>query len=1076
MEDEFLDRLFRGEAPPLASFLAEHPELSADAVERLEKLVRVFGGTQPASAPELPFHTLGDYRLIAQLGQGGMGTVYLAEQRSLGRQVALKLLRPELAASAQSIARFEREARAVAKLHHERIVDVYEAGHENGVSFLAMEFVPGEGLDEVLAAVRRHERKLSTREIVAIARDIARALACAHAAGIVHRDVKPSNIRVLPDGRAKLLDFGLAFDVDSASLSRTGQFHGTLHYVSPEQIGGHGRELDGRSDIWSLGATLYECVTGRVPFDGANAQSILLQVATHEPVAPRKLAPDLPRDVETVISKALEKDRHRRYANAEELADDLDAILEMRPIRARPTNAATRAWKWSRRKPASAAALGLGAVLLVGGPLGYALFAQHANATLRAEKERTEWRAYAAQISAADASLRAFDVANARSSLEQAQVAQRGWEWRHLASRLDGSIAKFEGHHDVVYSLAVQPGERLLASGSYDRQIKLWDLRTEREAGTLLGHTGFVMCLAFSPDGAILASGGLDHTIRLWDVECQRELAVLPVSEAEIHSLAFSPDGRALASGGSDKVVRIWKDELSRTFSAAFGCEPGETAPPDVPARIDVECVARGHPEFVREIAFAPDGECFASSSHAGTIRTWDMHTLRPGWSLETPGAAVNSIAWSPDGREFVSTNWTGWITVRDALSGAASRSIRAHLVNSCAVFSPDGRWIVSASVDRTVRVFDARTLEQLAVHLGHTGYVVRVLVSRDGSRLWSASSDGTVRVWDTLRDNNPSFAGPPHSVESIAVSPDEHWLVAGHSVDAPRRSNALVVWDLLRDRALGVLHADGPAINTVDLSSCALSPDGKWLAVPTADFAIRVWDAGAITALVENGGLPVEMPEPVRKLVGHQGRIIRVAFTHDSRKLVSASYRGAQLRVWDVASGALLRTIQGIPELSWDIAISPDDARIAVVGQKESDVRVLDLATGACVSVLRGHSSHVSSVAFGARGDVIATGAFDHTVRLWDAATSTERLRCSGDAGEIRSIALSPDGLRVAAGDGEGAIHLWDTLTGYKVAVLHGHLAPVMALAFSRDGATLYSSSRDNTVRTWRTERARPR
>lgn len=387
-EDEFLDRLFRGDAPALDEFLAEHPELSGDAELRLRKLVNVFVTPVPKSTG-VPFETLADYRLIARLGEGGMGTVYLAEQRSLGREIALKLLRPEVAAHPESRARFEREARAVAKLRHDHIVDVIEAGSDRGVSYLAMELVPGEGLDEILAAARRRERKLAVRDFVIIARDIARALECAHAAGILHRDVKPSNIRVTPDGRAKLLDFGLAFDPDSASISRSGQFHGTLHYASPEQIGGSGRELDGRTDVWSLGVTLYECVTGRVPFDGETSQSILLQIATREPVAPRKLAPDLSRDLETVILKALEKERERRYASAAEFADDLGAILELRPIRARPTGAMTRAWKWSRREPAFATAIGLGVLLFVGGPSVYAWMQKQHGVVLAKEQRST---------------------------------------------------------------------------------------------------------------------------------------------------------------------------------------------------------------------------------------------------------------------------------------------------------------------------------------------------------------------------------------------------------------------------------------------------------------------------------------------------------------------------------------------------------------------------------------------------------------------------------------------------------------------------------------------------------------
>lgn len=399
--DAFVDRLLRGEAADLEAFLAAHPELGPAEVARVEKLGRVLGRA-PGAAPErvavtaLPFERLGPYRLLERLGAGGMGIVYLALDERLGRRVALKLVRPELASSSETTARFEREARAVARLKHPHIVTVFEAGRVGDVPYLAMELVPGKSLDELLLEARSIQRHLPLSDFLRWSRDIARALAAAHAAGIVHRDVKPSNVRITPEGTALLLDFGLALDPDSATISHTGQVQGTLAYVSPEQVAGGATRVDARTDVWSLGVTLYEGLTGHRPFEGAHTQELLYQILTREPVAPRALVPALPRDVETVVLKALEKDRARRYAGAAELADEFDALLEGRPVRARPSGALTRVWKWGRRKPAHALSSTLIALLVVGGPLVLALVqARHATELAAGRDAAEEQRALA---------------------------------------------------------------------------------------------------------------------------------------------------------------------------------------------------------------------------------------------------------------------------------------------------------------------------------------------------------------------------------------------------------------------------------------------------------------------------------------------------------------------------------------------------------------------------------------------------------------------------------------------------------------------------------------------------------
>ncbi len=419
--DEYLALALEGAAPSPAEFLAARGGADASFRERLEELARTSARAPQRSVDALPFEELGDYRLIERIGRGGMGQVFRAEQRSLRREVALKLLRPELAGSNVAAERLKREALAVARLRHPGIVTVHDFGEERGVRYLAMEYVPGRTLDEALSA-----GPVTLARKVSWIRDLARALDYAHSAGVVHRDVKPSNVRITPDDRALLVDFGLVRSLEEGGATLTESFAGSPAYASPEQIRSSA-SVDGRSDIYSLGVTLYRCLTAHAPFEGDTLERVFHQILTADPLPPRRIDASIPRDLELVTLKAIEREPERRYASAGEFADDLDAVLELRPVRARPPSWFERGLRTARRHRASAAASAVAALALIA--FGVWTMA-------RAESEREQRRAQAhAALASARERVASYHSSRARFAELEREVARlvREIDYRWLA-------------------------------------------------------------------------------------------------------------------------------------------------------------------------------------------------------------------------------------------------------------------------------------------------------------------------------------------------------------------------------------------------------------------------------------------------------------------------------------------------------------------------------------------------------------------------------------------------------------------------------------------------------------------
>ncbi|MCZ7641051.1 MAG: serine/threonine-protein kinase [Verrucomicrobia bacterium] len=440
----------------------------------------------------------GDYELLEEIARGGMGVVYRARQRSLDRLVAVKMLLFGPHASADLIRRFKTEAVAAGGLHHPNIVAVHEVGLRDGRHYIVMDYVDGPNLAQLVK-----DRPPPSRQAALYLRTIAEAVHHAHEHGVLHRDLKPSNVLMDARDQPHVTDFGLARRLETdSSLTVTGQVLGSPNFMPPEQVTGTAAKVGRRSDVYGLGATLYHLLTGRPPFQGESLQATLHQVLTAEPVSPRLLNPGVPRDLETLCLKCLEKESARRYATAQELADELGRFLRDEPIQARPVSRPERVWRWARRKPVLALLILLVHVVGTAGLAGIVwqwLRAEQNATEAQTQRDTAEGRLYAAQLRLAHAEYRAGRLGSARQRLEAWEPTRRapgrpdwrGFEWRWLQRLCAASPGEVIATNASGFTaVAASPDGASLALGAHDGTIRLLDASTTTPGASWRAHPG----------------------------------------------------------------------------------------------------------------------------------------------------------------------------------------------------------------------------------------------------------------------------------------------------------------------------------------------------------------------------------------------------------------------------------------------------------------------------------------------------------------------------------------------------------------------------------------------------------
>jgi WD40 repeat protein/serine/threonine protein kinase len=1051
-DDNLVAAYLEGSLPTeLEARIGAHLDECAFCRELMAAGVRSAPGGADAQ-PRLPAPSDFHYTLLREYARGGQARVWLGMDDVLGREVAIKeLLPPAEAAGASAAApaqaaraRFLREARVGGQLQHPGSVPVYELGRTSeGKLYYSMQLIRGQTLAQALA-----ERATLGERLGLLDRFLAlcHTIAYAHSKGVIHRDLKPANVMIGRFGETVVLDWGLAkvrgrADVpapeesgapaaapDLGMLTMAGVSIGTPAYMSPEQAGGRPEEVDELSDVFGLGAVLFEILTGRPPFLGQGGRDTLEAARTNHRPRVLELSPQAPVELAAIAEKAMCPDRAGRFPSAEGLAAEIQAFLIGRRVSAYSYSAFDLLRRFAgRHKIALGAALSILLVImaaLVFTTVAYreeaAAHRRESRALLRAERRRALAEREGAAAAAARGSLLEAR-AKLRASLEiQDSAPGRTLWWRMEREPLWWS----KDLGAILFDTRFSPDGRFLAVAAQNRAVAL--VRLDSQEIVRLEAPQAVVTLDFSPDGAWLAGGTSDGMLALWRVPAREPEKLLPAHHDRLWRVRFRPDGQRLASAGEDRRIRIFR------FPSLESAETLELSGPE----------ALG---IVSALAYSPDGSRLASlHGLRASLAVWDPDAGRLLGLYPGHQAFGSCLAFSPDGRWLASGSADQTVLLWNAADGSLGRVLQHPAYVTELAFSPDGG-LVTGCFDGSLRRFDPRS-GQLLAQLAAQPDSVDGLDADFRGLLWAtASQDGILRVWHHLGDPLERPAqGHAEPVQAVAFSPD------GGRIASAGQDGQIMIREARGGLVEQRLRGHGAMVTCLDYS-----PDGARLASGSWDHSVSIWELGS--------GRRVQLLAP------EYGPVASVAFDPAGGR-VAAGYVNTPLVLWDLGTRRDRRLEPGHANQVLAAAFSPDGRWLASAG-RDGTVRLWPLPLGA-PRILRGGTPN-TALAWSPDGKWLAAADDGGRIRLWSLRPDGGRVLAEAGVG-VLAVAFRPDGERLAAAAADGSVRVWD-LAGRERLRIGAHRGEVTALRYDAGGRRLVTAGTDDAVRLWAAESGRP-
>ncbi len=1183
-----------------ARFQEQHPDYTP---EQLAQAMVRDGLLTPFQAEHLlrgrwrGFVLCKKYRLLECIGSGGMGSVYLCEHLLLRRKVAIKILPAAQAKDPEILARFYREARAVASLSHPNIVRADDIDQDDNLHFLVMEYVDGYSLQKII----KNNGPLSVERAANYIAQSANGLQHAHEAGLVHRDIKPGNLLLERTGEVKVLDLGLArfFFEENDQLTKKHDANsvlGTADYLAPEQaMDSH--NVDIRGDIYSLGATFYFLLTGHAPFHDKSVPQKLIAHQLRQPPPIENFRKDVPAELIAVLKKMMAKRPEDRYQQPYEVAQALEPWTRIPvsppPAREMPKNR-TKVFSPDNKPlvdsdvPITRKILEQSPAQEPQSPPSPQYYEQHdlndpqsptrissstdstcptGHRPLPADNEKAPQSEvnFAPELIDRDAATTIyrqsrkpsnrlpillsilagglFLVVSAVAAIwlnlpgeKKAAVKDSspnkkpsiagskappdfGGFYKPSSRQTEQVIQVFKDHSDPVESVEISADGRWLATASWDKTVRVYDLKTGRLHKTIKRHWNKIHDVAISPNGKLILSACWDNNVRILDLTNGNERKRFGDHKKPVDCVAISPKGDIAISGGRDHLLRVWdiRNRRKRKANSTF----------------------KGHTDSIWCIAFSPDGEKLLSGSYDASVRLWEVSSGKELRQFPGPEVGVHAVAYSPDGIFVAAGGKDKKVWVWNADSGKLVRTFAGHKQTVAGLcFSPDGRYLVSCGDDKTARIWDLMTggqvleisdsapiwsvactpdgnqlitggrsnqvkvirlpefmhcpeVGQQRVFWRNRGYVSALAVAPDGKEFASTGAKNTIELWSLKRGQATFYlTGHLNDVNDLAFSPDGKYLVSSG------KDNKVILWDSRTKRKIRLLEGHKGEVRSV-----SFSPDGKSIVSGSADKTARLWD--------------VETGKTLRILHGHRNDVWGVCFAPDNREVATAS-SDRTIRFWDNKTGkktreiklrdmeprlirftsdgkrlicttnrnkaqvwkidskkpSLQHTLEGHTNRLASLAVAKG-SNYGLTGGEDGRLILWDLNEGRAISFFKEHFGVVSSANFFGNGQKALSGSSDTSIRLWGlpgfvSTRKEEKTTLIQQQQSILAAAVSPDGSKILTGGQDTTINLWSTASGRLIRTLSGHSGPVIGVKFSNQGRYCLSCSVDQSIILW--------